>query len=43
MLDKNPIKVVTEAKFLVVVFDWTLSLKVMLIINKQIASELWLL
>ena len=25
MLDKNPIKVLTEAKFLGVVFDWTLS------------------
>ena len=30
MLDKNPIKVVTEARFLGVVFDQTLFIKIML-------------
>ena len=43
MLEKNPIKVVTEANFLSVVFDWTLLyMKIMLTVKKQIASKLWI-
>ena len=43
LLDKSPIKVVTEAKFLGVIFDRTLFYTaVMSIIWKQIASKLWI-
>ena len=44
LLDKTPIKVVTEAKFLGVIFDQTLSYSshVNYLKTKLIASKLWI-
>ena len=42
LLDKSPIKVVTETKFLGVIFDRTLSYSSHVNYLKQIASKLWI-
>ena len=42
LLDKNHIKVETEAKFLGVIFDRTLSYNIHVNYLKQIASKLWI-